>query len=270
MSAPHFFIDQVIPGKTGEYVKLILDEDVLGHMRTLRLKAGETIALIDTPGHAWQMLLSTAPKKRSKSIEGSLTDEYMRERTVDLTLIQGISAPDRMDQTIRQVTELGISRIIPLKSEFSNARLDASAHERKRLRWQKIARSAVEQSNQLYCPTIECPVNLTEALNMLEGYDLLLFFWEKAQNCPLSQAMSECKRITPQSVPAKEQQNCAPVIKTAVFVGPEGGFSDKEAASIMAFGARAVSLGPTILRTETAAVVACALVLDRLGALGVS
>jgi len=254
MSLPHFFIHEQIEGVAGEFVAIPLDRDVAAHLKTLRLKAGERIVLIDRPGHGWKLILSDTPDIKRGIVEGCLENEMRSQMRADLTLIQGISAADRMDQTIRQVTELGVSRIIPLESERSNVRLQNSSRDKKRERWQKVAISAAEQSAQLRYPAVERPVGLDEALALLAGYDLLLFFWEEA-DVALSSVFT---RYGDERNPSK----------VGFFIGPEGGFSHAEAERIKAFGALELSLGPTILRTETAAVVASALILYQLGALG--
>ena len=268
MSIPHFFIDQYIEGGAGDSVKLSLSEDVIDHLHTLRLKANENIILVDRPGHAWKICLAAAPNKKDRTIEGSLLSELEDCQESELTLIQGISVAERMDKTIRQVTELGVSRIIPLESERSTVRLKAADRAKKRERWQRIARGAAEQSGQLRYPTVENPVSLADALGMLDDYDLLLFFWEEAEGGSLSEVMSG---YVSQARTSELSTGCATqskAMRIALFIGPEGGFSQDEAERIVAHGAHTLTLGHTILRTETAAVVASALVLYHLGALG--
>ena len=254
MSLPHFFINEPIDGVAGQQIRLVLDEQVMAHLTSLRLKARERIVLVDRPEHGWILTLSASPDKKTRAIEGCLEYEKRSQSCVDLTLVQGISAPDRMDQTIRQVTELGIARIIPFESERSQVRFTESSREKKRERWQRIAISAAEQSAQLKYPIVERPLGLKGVLELLYSYDLQLFFWEEAQ--------------TPLSSVVFKHGDGRSLSKAALFIGPEGGFSPDEAEYIKASGAHEVSLGATILRTETAAVVASALVLHMMGALG--
>jgi 16S rRNA (uracil1498-N3)-methyltransferase len=292
MSIPHFFIDnpeevllscaksqdprgdhagqQQIPRRR---FSVPLPQQTIAHMHTLRLRAGEHIVLVDAPGHGWELELTVAPDKKTRHIDGMLVCEHTSTQSFRLTLVQGISTADRMDQTIRQVTELGVSRIIPLESERSTVRLTDDTRGSKRERWQRIAQGAAEQSGQLRQPQIENPVNLAAALELLGDYDVILFFWEEGGE-PLATVFPRLTQHPSSEALTEEMkhENRPPVSfsKVALFIGPEGGFSEQEASLIKAAGAKAVTLGETILRTETAAVVASALVLFQLGALGAS
>jgi 16S rRNA (uracil1498-N3)-methyltransferase len=259
MSLPHFFVEGMSEGMAGTSVSLRLDAEAILHMRTLRLRAGEHVVVVDEPGHGWELELTSTPQRHLAVVEGVLISERTESRRVDLTLVQGISATERMDQTIRQVTELGVARIIPLKSERSNVRLEDRARKTKGERWRRIARSAAEQSGQLLLPWIEEPLDLVAALDLVGDLDGLIFFWEEPGGCSLTDALENC------ALPQDDPHHCP---RVALFVGPEGGFSAVEAALLESAGAHTVTLGKTILRTETAAVVTCALALFHLGALG--
>jgi 16S rRNA (uracil1498-N3)-methyltransferase len=267
MATPHFFIDRRIEGSPGTRVSLTLPTDLFQHLRTLRLKAREHLVFVDAPGHGWELELATPLERGTDCVEGVLVRELFAARRPSVTLVQGISAADRMDQTVRQVTELGVSRVIPLESERSTVRLDAATRVAKRERWQRVARGAAEQSGQLELPTIEPPSQLEAAFGMLKGYGTLLFFWEEAGGRSLDEALAGAgTEAVP--APAGAEARASHDERVAVIVGPEGGFSEAEAAFIRGAGAHTVTLGDTILRTETAAVVACALTLHKRGALG--
>lgn len=243
-------------------------------MRTLRLRPGEHVVIGDRPGHGWEMELLSVPGHRRDALEGTLVGEHADAPETGLTLVQGISAAERMDQTLRQTTELGVSRVIPLESERSNVRLDAAARRAKQRRWQRIAQSAAEQSGRLRMPEIGHPVGLGDALALLEGHDALFLFWEEPGGTTFGEAWERAAAAHREASLHGTSQGGgpgslgAPVPRTALFVGPEGGFSASEARRMQGAGAYTVSLGSNILRTETAAVVACTLALSRLGALG--
>jgi 16S rRNA (uracil1498-N3)-methyltransferase len=259
MSLPHFFIDEILEGVAGTSVSLRLNAEAISHMRTLRLRAGEHMVVVDRPGHGWELELCSVPQRHSTVAEGVLLVERSEKRTVDLTLAQGVSASERMDQTVRQVTELGVARVIPLRSERSQSRLEGKARQTKLERWWRIAQSAAEQSGQLLLPRIEEPLDLAATLALVKDSDVLLFFWEEPGGCSLTDALESYAFLR------RDACRCP---RVTLFVGPEGGFSPREAALIKEAGARTITLGKTILRTETAAVVACALALFHLGALG--
>jgi 16S rRNA (uracil1498-N3)-methyltransferase len=250
MSIPHFFLDSGTLSLRDEIVSATVSKETIEHMHTLRLKPGEHIVLADSPGHGWEVALTATPNKKTGLIEGRIVSEKTSGIFPSLTLVQGISTADRMDQTIRQTTELGICRILPLESERSTVHLTNDSRLKKQERWTRIAKSAAEQSGQLKVPQIETPQGLLEALVSLEEHSLL-FFWEEEAGLSLPVALPPLSN--------------GPI---ALFIGPEGGFSQQEAELIKSRGAQTVTLGTTILRTETAAVVACALVLYQLGALG--
>jgi 16S rRNA (uracil1498-N3)-methyltransferase len=262
MSLPHFLIEGPIDGGVGQSVCLALGSEDAQHMHTLRLRAGERIVVGDGPGHGWELELAAAPTRHPPTLEGILVCSHTSERLAELTLVQGISAAERMDQTVRQVTELGVARIIPLESERSTVRLKGPARTTKQQRWQRIAKSACEQSGQLLLPAIEEPVGLDAALALVEGCDVLLFFWEEPGGRSIAAALDGCAaRRTPAACGDAKP-------RAALFIGPEGGFSTEEARRLEGAGAQVVTLGETVLRTETAAVVASALVLYHLGGLG--
>jgi 16S rRNA (uracil1498-N3)-methyltransferase len=282
MSFPHFFIADMPPATAGETVLIPLDTETSLHMRTLRLRAGEHVMVADKPGHGWELKLTSVPQRRSPVVEGVLVGEHRASRAAELTLVQGISAADRMDQTIRQTTELGVARIIPLLSERSTVRLSGATAKAKQERWQRIAQSAAEQSCQLQLPHIAEPLDLTAAIAQARGAGPLLFFWEEPGGRSLAEALEgarsgahpEARSATPEAAhpeaPGEAHPKPHPLSppQATLFVGPEGGFSAEEAALLKNAGAHTITLGETILRTETAAVVACALVLYHLGGLG--
>ena len=278
MSIPHFFISDSgglaadggrVDGSAlansnslaglapGAAVALPIAERLARHLHTLRLRPGEHIMLADGYGQGWELELSKAVDKRQAVLHGIIVCEHNSIYSHRLTLIQGVAVGDRMDSLIRQSTELGIARIIALESERSTVRLNAASRQSKLARWRRIAEEAAGQSGQLWLPQIEPPCRLEQALSLLAGYDQLLFFWEDADASAPGVA---------QFFDGITNADNANLSELAIFIGPEGGFSAGEAELIQKAGAATLSLGPTILRTETAAVVATALVLERLRA----
>ncbi|MDR0347432.1 MAG: 16S rRNA (uracil(1498)-N(3))-methyltransferase, partial [Coriobacteriales bacterium] len=253
MSIPHFFIGNRIEGKAGDAISLSLPQDVAKHLRSLRVRPPEHLIFVDSPGHAWELELTTAPSRGSSHIEALLLREHEDSWHPDLTLVQAISAANRMDQTIRQVTELGVSRIIPLESERSTARLDATGRVAKRARWERIAQGAAEQSGLLRLPSIEPACDLSTALSMLVSYDALLFFWEEPGGMSLSEALEGISGLpatpaatTASTLSTKGDKNGTSA-RVAAVIGPEGGFSEAEAACIRAAGGHTITMGSTIL-----------------------
>jgi 16S rRNA (uracil1498-N3)-methyltransferase len=258
VTLPHFIIerDEPLQAAVGDYVSVPVSQETFEHLRSLRLRPGEHAVLVDAPGHGLEIELAVVPGSAKGLLSGTVVRGLVDRVGPQLTLVQGISAADRMDQTIRQVTELGVVRIIPLMSERSTVRLDAASQAGKQQRWQRVARAAAEQSARLSVPEITAPLDLPQALRAVRGYDGLIAAWEEADAGDIGKAV----RHVATTVFANP--------RVALFVGPEGGLSAAEINQLLNAEATVVSLGETILRTETAAVVASALVLYHLGALG--
>jgi len=237
---------------------LALDAEILAHLSTLRTRAGECFVLVDADGRATTFELLEAPRRKASALTVRICGRICYTRPAKLTLVQGISTTERMDQTIRQATELGISRIIPLESMRSTVRLTPESRLKKQDRWQRLARAAADQATCTLVPDIVAPCKLTESLSLIRDCDVVLLAWEDFHGPGIRTALAAhladtCERKLPH---------------VALFVGPEGGFDPAEVEILTTVGAVLVSLGRTILRTETAAVVASALVLHELGELG--
>jgi 16S rRNA (uracil1498-N3)-methyltransferase len=161
-----------------------------------------------------------------------------------VTLGQGLPKSDKMDFIVQKATELGVSEIIPLVTERTIVKV--KDEEKRITRWQKIAKEAAMQSNRMDIPTVG---SITSFHNFIMTLDpgpltLKLFPWEEG------------------TLPIKDVLRAhADVKKIIVLIGPEGGFSTSEAETAKARGFHLVSLGPNILRTETAAVATLSMIL---------
>jgi 16S rRNA (uracil1498-N3)-methyltransferase len=168
-----------------------------------------------------------------------------RESPLLLTLAQGVSRGERMDLVMQKATELGVTRLVPVLTERSVVRLDASQAERKLAHWRGIAIAACEQSGRNRPPEVSPPQALADFLRagVDSGTRLLL--------APAAQLrLPEIPR---------------PVTAVTVLIGPEGGLTQEEQERAMAAGFVGVRLGPRVLRTETAALAALALLQQEFG-----
>ncbi len=218
------------------------------HIRdVLRLTAGDEVLLAHA-GVVTRVRLTGV----GDDVSG-MAEEVLASRSLpSVTLVQGIPKGDKMDTIVRQVTELGVSRVVPFAAERSVVKLDAAKAAARTERWRRIAAEAAKQSQRASVPAVEPPATLAETLSLLDGLGIVLC-WEEATDAP---GMAAAVAALP---------GCEGV---AVVVGPEGGLTSAEAEAFLAAGAVSASLGDTVLRTETAGVVAPALVLYELGALG--
>jgi 16S rRNA (uracil1498-N3)-methyltransferase len=218
--------------------------------RVLRLSVGDTLTAVDGEG-AEHLLEIIAASAKSVVVERRETVVVSREPSLRLTVAQAIPKSQKMDLIVQKCVELGVSRIVPMTTERTIVHLDEKESDRQR-RWQKIAEQAAEQCGRTFVPEVAAPQSLTEALTVCNEVDACLLLDESEQVTRLRDAL-----------------NTLPQAKSiALLIGPEGGFSAQEVQIAHRHGAQSVSLGPRILRTETAAMVTAALVLYHYGELG--
>jgi 16S rRNA (uracil1498-N3)-methyltransferase len=228
----------------GGRVHVDLDGTAANHVaRVLRLRAGDALILFDDAGGEYLAKVVSLGRDTVRVAVG----EYLpinRESPLHVTLAQGISRGERMDVVVQKATELGVWRIVPLLTERTVVRLnDAQAANRLR-HWRAIATAACEQCGRNHVPEITTPMSLQGFLvsDLPEGLRLLLNpeGHLKARNLPTSDAAT-------------------------LLIGPEGGLSDAERTAAGAAQFQGLSLGPRVLRTETAALAALAIIQQQLG-----
>ncbi|MDR3308144.1 MAG: 16S rRNA (uracil(1498)-N(3))-methyltransferase [Coriobacteriales bacterium] len=255
MSLPHFLTGQPFEEPAETNGLLPLEERILKHMAAVRLAVGEHFSLSDGNGTGREYELLSPLHKGDGKAEVQFVRSLARGPRAHLTLVQGISVGERMDQAVRMAAELGVARIIPFLCERSTVHIDTHDRPRKRDRWQRVALAAAEQAGLLDLPVVEEPQGLDATLSQLCGYDAVICAWEEPGGVSLHEALAPV-RTGPLPLTA------------ALFIGPEGGLTLGEVDTLRGAGATVVTLGDTILRTETAAAVASALVLYELGGLG--
>lgn len=216
--------------------------------RVLRLRAGDDVRVFDGSGSEFQATLSTIGKSGALLNIGEASTPA-RESNLKVHLVQGISRGERMDFVVQKATELGVKRITPVLTEHGVVRLDAQRAEKRREHWQKVAASACEQCGRVRLPLVDSPISLNA------------WFGQPPPSV-------DTELILKPGAPSALSDIEAPVTKICVLIGPEGGFSDSEYDDAEVAGFRPVSFGPRILRTETAAVAALALLQSRWGDLG--
>ena len=218
--------------------------------RVLRLRIGDTLTLFDGTGGEYGASVD-AIGKRQLTLAVGKHDDRERESPLALHLVQGLCKGEKMDLVVQKATELGVSRISPVQTEYSVVRLDDKRAAKRRTHWQKVARSACEQCGRNRVPDIDPPVSL------------LTWLGEHAGRLPAGIVLHP----TADAPFAAADPGGGPL---TVAIGPEGGFSEAEIERALAAGLTARSLGPRILRTETAAVVALGVAQTRWGDLGAS
>jgi 16S rRNA (uracil1498-N3)-methyltransferase len=177
------------------------------------------------------------------------------EPQLKVTLAQAIPKKNNMDLIIQKCTEIGVSRIIPINTRRTIVKLDDRKFQKRRERWQRIAEEAAKQSRRGKVPTIDYLTDLDKMAQEIEAHDLVLIPWEEEQTTGLRKIWSQINIIS------KE------INSVLIIIGPEGGFAAGEVEFVEKHGGRAVTLGPRILRTETAGFVALTAVLYQAGEL---
>lgn len=216
--------------------------------RVLRLREGDTLTLFDDAGIEHEgVILSLSPRVATVRILGSAAPA--RESPLAITLYQGVPKGRKMDLVVEKATELGVVAIVPFVSAFGTVSVAAALTKRER--WQRIALAAAKQSGRTVIPEIGAALTFPEVLTAAATTDRALLFFEHAGATPLPPADAEPRATS-----------------AAVVVGPEGGFSADEVTRALNGGLAVCGLGPRVLRTETAALIATALVQARWGDLG--
>lgn len=270
MSLHTFFLEsQVLSAECSGSFELRLSPDDMHHLRVLRLCVGEHVAVVDAGSDYFECCIvaldGELPLVRicshAKGGAGGST------RPFSISLFQGMPKGDKLETAIRQGTEIGVDGFYPFISERSISRPDPAKASRKLSRWEGIAKSAAMQSGRTSIPVVSAPLSVKEACLELASFDAVVLFWEE---CPASGAIADALSAAARDCGGECLAGSGRPLRVAVVVGPEGGFSESEVESICAAvpNARLCTLGETILRTETAAVVGCALVAYQLGGLG--
>ncbi len=221
-------------------VELRLGDDAARYLgRVLRLRAGETVHAFNGDDGEWSATIAKIDRDRvTLLVQGAVENEA--ESQLEIHLVQGISRGERMDFVVQKATELGVDRITPVLTDHGVVKLDNKRAEKRRVHWQRVAESACEQSGRLNPPRVDAP----QVLNGWFGG---------------ARAAGYSNLILAPGAGKSLKDVGAPAAGLCLLIGPEGGFSEREHDDAQLAGFEAVSLGPRILRTETAAVAALAI-----------
>lgn len=218
--------------------RIVITGSDVNHIRNvLRMKVGEELAISN----------GTDGKEYRCGIEEFTEDEivctlrFVKEDGVELPsriyLFQGLPKADKMELIIQKAVELGVYEVIPVAAKRAVVKLDEKKAKSKLARWQGIAEAAAKQSKRGIIPQVQSVMSMKEAVAYAQNMEVRLIPYELAED------MSKTKEIISALQPGQS---------VAVFIGPEGGFEEKEIAEAMEHGIVPITLGKRILRTETA------------------
>jgi 16S rRNA (uracil1498-N3)-methyltransferase len=215
-----------------------LDDNAAQHVgRVLRMQPGQALSLFNGDGHDYPTLIASASKK-NVTVQVQQPTANDSESALEIVLGQTLSKGDRMDYAVQKATEMGVSRIVPLSTERCEVRLKGDREDKRLSHWRSVAISAAEQCGRARVPDILPVMNITEWLEYSQRCDLRLVLHHRTE-----------KSLNSLSKPNS----------IALMIGPEGGLSADEITQAEKSGFLPVSLGPRVLRTETAPVAAMAL-----------
>jgi 16S rRNA (uracil1498-N3)-methyltransferase len=236
-----------LPAERLEGTRVVLEGDDHQHVaRVLRAEAGGRLTVFDGAGTEVDAEVVRVGKRDTELTLGARRAGTATAAPVAVTLLVAAPRGERLDLVLQKATELGVARLAPVLTERSVARPDPA----RRTRWEKIAREAARQCGRADVPRVDPPVDLAAALAAPGLPSRRFALWEGERARSLRARLAE-----------------APSEPVALLVGPEGGFPAGEVAAAEAAGFVPVSLGPRVLRVETAAIVAVALAVAAAGGL---
>jgi len=227
-------IYQAIPLASGQTLELDAQATVY-LAKVLRLRVGDELRVFNGGGGEFAAQVSELGRRAARITLGEAVPG-LPESPLELRLLQGVSRGERMDYTVQKAVELGVNRIVPVLAERTTVNLKGERRDRRRAHWQGVVHSACEQSGRNRVPAVAPVTPFAEAIAGAEGLKLVLHHRAPSDLASLS----------------------APAGPVTLLIGPEGGLSAGEIDAAEAAGFVPLRLGPRVLRTETAALAALA------------
>ncbi len=234
---PRFYIPKNFTASLLTNLPVCLPDKVARHVQVLRHQPEDVIDLFDGSGMVYQAEITAMGKK---NVDVQLRDckPISIESALKITLLQSISSSERMELTIQKSVELGVTKIQPILTDRSSQRLQGERAMKKLERWQDIAISACEQCGRTIVPEVAPVTELSKVVKNISSDSL--------------------KLLMSLNRPVGLNEFALPQDDITLLIGPEGGLSTEEESLAIKHGFSAISLGPRILRTETASLAAIA------------
>lgn len=246
-----FFVDK----KNINNDQVIINGDDVKHIKNvLRLTIDDEITVCD--GENWDYLLKIENIENNEVIGTVINKEKSKgEPPVEVVLYQGLPKSSKMDLIIQKATELGIKKIVPVITERTVVKIQNQKKENNKLeRWNRIAIEAAKQCRRGELPLVDNIIGFKQMINEVKE-DFVIVPYENERKIGTKEVLQDYKNHGRKRI--------------SIMIGPEGGFEEEEISRLIDIGAKSISLGPRILRTETAGFTALAIVMYELGDIGV-
>ncbi|MBI3716029.1 MAG: 16S rRNA (uracil(1498)-N(3))-methyltransferase [Betaproteobacteria bacterium] len=240
---PRFYSPEALPRDGNFPLHVTLGESVAAHLRALRMVTGEVVTVFDGLGGEFTGVLDSIGKRDALLMlaKHSATE---RESPLSITLVQSLATGDKMDWVVQKAVELGVTAIQPVSSARANLKLSSERAAKRAEHWRGVVIAACEQCGRNRLPEVHGVMEFSAWLQTpVEGTRLLL---HPEGGKSLSQFAAASQPLS-------------------LLIGPEGGFDDKELALAQKHGAQLATLGPRVLRTETAGLAALAVLQSAAG-----
>lgn len=219
-------------------------QDVVHIRNVLRLTLGDTVAIFDGEGlrYSAEIISSTRDEVKCKVIS---RDQVQNESPIEIILGQSILKGTKLDDVVRKSCELGVAKVVPLVAERCALKLKQADLDKKNERWRKIATEASKQSGRAKVPSVlKMMSSVEEFCSYYADYEIKLIFQEDESSLRFSEV----------------EQGNGSIKNVALLIGPEGGWTESEVKTATVYGFKSVSLGPRILRAETAPIAVLSIV----------
>ena len=245
----HFFVDKQNIDTVNN--RVIIEGGDVNHIRNvLRMRPGEEISVgTGEDDNEYRCEIESLEEDKVTCILRFIKPSGV-ESPADIILFQGLPKADKMEMIIQKCVELGVAEIVPVSCERCIVKLDDKKADAKVKRWQGIAEAAAKQSKRAVIPGITVPLSMKEALKKASGMDIKIIPYELARG--MEKTAEIFGRISGLNTENKAENNSERRPQIAVFIGPEGGFTEEEIKLAKECGVEPISLGKRILRTETA------------------
>ena len=237
---PKFFVKEE---QIQENQIIILGQDVNHIKKVIRAKIGDELQICNSQNG--ENFLCEIDNLEEEKIICQIKEKIQEqvESNIEVTIFQGLPKADKMEYIIQKSVELGVYDITPVEMKRCVVKLNEKDKSKKIERWQKISEVAAKQCGRDIIPQINNIINIKNICNLIQEYDMVLVAYENEEKNTLKEQLENIKK----------QNNSKSKVKIGIIIGPEGGLEEKDVETLKENGAKVITLGRRILRTETVA-----------------